>query len=267
MGVSMARFSYNPSNSTVSINDVAALTIGQTTLVTSNASTLHIRTTVSGLINGTLDVVYTGQFEVLGGVPIGGQFTGLRVDLDNQTLLEVTGFSLPLSATQEPDLNGVLYKILEGDDVVDGALLNDILEGFAGADTISGGGGNDFVQGNMGADTLDGGEGDDVVRGGRDDDVLFGGAGDDFISGDRGNDTVSGGAGADTFHVFEGAGLDRVTDFNRAEGDRVALLTGETYTVTQDGADVVIDLGSGDRMVLVGVQQSSLTGDWLVFFG
>jgi serralysin len=81
------------------------------------------------------------------------------------------------------------------------------------------------------------------------------------MSGDRGNDTVSGGAGADTFHIFSGAGIDRIIDFNRAEGDRVFVLG--AYTVSQVGSDVVIDLGSGTQMILVGVQQTSLTGDWI----
>ena len=73
--------------------------------------------------------------------------------------------------------------------------------------------------------------------------------------------TLTGGPGADIFHTFSGAGLDRVTDFSRAEGDRVFVLG--TYTVSQVGSDVVIDLTGGTQMVLVGVQQSSLTGDWI----
>ena len=54
----------------------------------------------------------------------------------------------------------------------------------------------------------------------------------------------------------------RVIDFNRADGDRVNLLPGTTYTVSQQGADVVIDTGGG-RMVLVGVQLSSLDAGWI----
>jgi len=93
--------------------------------------------------------------------------------------------------------------------------------------------------------------------------VVMGGTGNDFVAGDRGSDTISGGTGADIFHTFSGAGLDRVTDFNRAEGDRV-FVQGNSYTVSQVGADVVIDLGAGDQMVLVGVQQSSFTSGWIV---
>lgn len=101
----------------------------------------------------------------------------------------------------------------------------------------------------------------DVARGGRDNDSLSGGSGNELMSGDRGNDTVSGGAGTDTFHIFSGADIDRIIDFNRAEGGRVFVLG--SYTVSQVGSDVVIDLDSGTQMILVGVQQSSLTCDWI----
>ena len=37
------------------------------------------------------------------------------------------------------------------------------------------------------------------------------------------------------------------------------MLSGTTYTVSQSGAEGLIDLGGGNQMVLVGVQQSSLT--------
>jgi Ca2+-binding RTX toxin-like protein len=101
------------------------------------------------------------------------------------------------------------------------------------------------------------------VRGGQGDDSLSGGAGDDWMSGDRGSDTISGGAGADIFNVIADVGLDRVLDFNRAEGDRVKIEPGSTYTTAQVGADVVISVSGGGQMVLAGVQLSSLSGDWI----
>jgi Ca2+-binding RTX toxin-like protein len=259
----MARVTLNPSTSTISFGDVATLTIGSATIVTANATTLAVRVTVSGTINGTLDVVYGGAFQTLAGVPIGGEFTSLRVDFNQQTLLNITDFSLPFSATQAPDFSNLMAQILTGNDVLTGGALGEVINGFAGVDNIDGGDGIDIINGNQGNDSLIGGNGADVLRGGKDDDTIIAGAGNDFVSGDRGNDTVSGGAGADTFHTFSGAGVDRVTDFSRAEGDRVAVLTGSTYTVSQVGADVVIDLGGGTQMVLVNVQQSSLTGDWI----
>ena len=107
------------------------------------------------------------------------------------------------------------------------------------------------------------GEGNDVVRGGQDNDIVRGGAGNDYVSGDRGSDTVTGGTGADIFHSFGEAGIDRVTDFNLAEGDRVQLDPGTQYTVSQVGSDTVIDMTGGGQMILLGVQMSTLTTGWI----
>lgn len=257
----MAVISYNPGNSTVTFGDIASLTIGQTQILTSNATTLALRVTVSGIINGTLDVVYGGNFTLLAGFPVGGTFTSLRVDLNGQTLMSISDFSLPYGQGA-PDFSN-LSVFLGGNDVLNGSLVGELMEGFAGADTISGAGGIDIMNGNTGDDTLSGGDGADVVRGGRDNDVVMGGAGNDFVSGDRGSDTLTGGTGADIFHTFAGAGLDRVTDFSRAEGDRVFVI-GTSYTVSQVGADTVLDLGSGTTMVLVGITQTTLTDGWIV---
>jgi serralysin len=166
------------------------------------------------------------------------------------------------------------------DSIVGGAGFDDI-HGNAGNDTCVSGGGDDWVvggkdndslvgssgsnlvYGNLGNDTADGGDGNDVVRGGQGNDVLRGGSGNDFISGDRDSDTITGGLGADTFHSHGDAGIDRVTDFNRAEGDKVLLLAGTTYTVNQVGGDVVVNMNGGGQLILVGVSMSSLTGDWI----
>lgn len=100
--------------------------------------------------------------------------------------------------------------------------------------------------------------------GGQANDVLDGGAGDDFVTGDRGDDTVTGGLGADTFHTNNVAGIDRVTDFSVAEGDKVLVDVGSTYTLSQVGGDVVIDMGGGAQMILVGATLSSLPMGWIV---
>lgn len=152
----------------------------------------------------------------------------------------------------------------QGDDVVMGGLDNDWVVGGKGDDILYGEDGLDVVLGNIGNDTIDGGTGSDTVRGGQGHDIVRGGAGDDYVSGDRGDDTVTGGAGADAFHSFGEAGLDRVTDFNRAEGDYVRLDPGTQYSVSQQGADVVINMTGGGQMVLVGVSLSSLTPGWIV---
>jgi Ca2+-binding RTX toxin-like protein len=156
------------------------------------------------------------------------------------------------------DINGNM-----GNDTIDGGLGDDWVVGGKGDDSQSGGDGDDIVLGNLGNDTLDGGFGADQVRGGQGDDVLNGGPGKDFISGDRGNDTETGGSGADIFHSFSGAGIDKVMDFSYAQGDRVMLDPGTTFTASQVGADTVVDLGNGDQVVLVGVTLANLPSDWI----
>jgi Ca2+-binding RTX toxin-like protein len=149
-----------------------------------------------------------------------------------------------------------------GDDTASGGLGDDWVVGGRGNDSLSGGDGADIVYGNLGADTCVGGDGADVVRGGQDADVLQGGAGADFLSGDKGDDTMTGGAGADAFHSFADAGVDRITDFSVAEGDRVVLDAGTSYSVEQVGADTVVHMSAGD-VILVGVSMASLTGAWI----
>ena len=153
-----------------------------------------------------------------------------------------------------------------GEDTVTGGEGADWLYGGKGDDQLIGDGGDDVLLGNLDADTLSGGAGADTLRGGQDDDVITGGDGADWISGDRGADTVSGGAGADGFHFFSGAGDDLVLDFTPQEGDRVQLDQGSVYTLSQSGADTLIDLGHGDHMVLQNFQMSSFSGDWLLTF-
>lgn len=155
-----------------------------------------------------------------------------------------------------------------GDDTITGGAGADSATGGDGRDWFFGGAGGDWLQGNAGSDTVNGGAGadtliggkdDDVIRGGRDNDVLEGANGADWLSGDVGSDTISGGAGGDLFHASVGAGLDRVTDFNLADGDRVQLDAGDAYSIEHSGGDTLIHHGAGgeDVIVLVGVQLTS----------
>jgi serralysin len=157
------------------------------------------------------------------------------------------------------DINGNMGA----DTISGGSGGGDWLVGGKGDDRITGNGGDSILYGNIGNDTLIGGSGAELIRGGQDNDTLSGGAGNDWLSGDRGSDTISGGAGADIFHTFGDAGVDRVIDFNRAEGDRVQLDSGTTYTVAQVGADTVIDMTGGGQMILTNVQLASLDNGWI----
>ncbi|MDB5424035.1 MAG: alkaline metalloproteinase [Phenylobacterium sp.] len=176
----------------------------------------------------------------------------LRGEDGNDKLVGGAGFD---------DINGNM-----GDDTAAGGLGDDWVVGGKDNDQLYGEAGGDVVWGNLGNDSLDGGDGNDQVRGGQGNDLVMGGAGDDYVSGDRGNDTIHGGSGADLFHSFGDAGIDRVLDFNAAEGDRVMLDPGTVYTVAQMFQDTVITMDGGAQMTLVGVTLSALPAGW-IFLG
>lgn len=172
-----------------------------------------------------------------------------------------------------------------GNDMLDGGDASDELHGGAGSDTLAGGTGDDVMLGDDGTDLLSGGSGDDAMVGGAGSDTLSGGTGNDIIHGDfvpgisgdavaiahilatqsgndlieggAGADTLTGGAGADTFvygvDAF-GAGVDTVTDFGLAEGDRLdlsALLEG--FNPGQDAINlfVAVTTSGGETSVAV----------------
>ncbi len=173
----------------------------------------------------------------------------LRGDDGDDNILGGTGFD---------DINGN-----RGDDTAHGGEGHDWVVGGQGDDLLLGENGNDIVYGNLGADTLFGGAGDDWIRGGQGDDTLYGEAGADFLSGDRGNDIINGGAGADRFNLIVGAGIDRITDFSSAEGDRVTIEGGAVYTLSFVGGETIISTNNGDMMILNGVGSADALGNWL----
>jgi Ca2+-binding RTX toxin-like protein len=162
-----------------------------------------------------------------------------------------------------------------GDDDVNGNAGNDVVNGDAGADTVRGGQGNDtvyggagddpHVNGNRGDDLVYGGDGNDTVFGGQGNDTVYGDNGNDWVSGDLGNDVLYGGAGADRFLFRLGSGNDWAADFNFAQGDRIQLPTGTTYTLTSYQGQAMVTLSSGESLGLVGVAPSSFTSAWVVF--
>ena len=93
---------------------------------------------------------------------------------------------------------------------------------------VSAQGGDDVVTGGAGPDSLNGGAGDDI---------LIGGGGADRLTGGTGADILTGGTGADAFifndvSQFGPAGQeDVITDFNRAEGDRIRLTIVDANTL------------------------------------
>ncbi|PWG63409.1 calcium-binding protein [Spiribacter halobius] len=136
-----------------------------------------------------------------------------------------------------------------GDDVIRGSDIRDIMLGRGGDDRLygrkaddrlEGGPGADWLEGGSGADTLRGGAGDDWLRGGTGSDTLRGGGGDDILSGGGGDDTLAGGPGADV--LSGGAGDDRLV-------------------VDADDDAELVEGGSGtDTVILDGVWRGDVRG-------
>jgi Ca2+-binding RTX toxin-like protein len=161
-----------------------------------------------------------------------------------------------------------------GGDDVNGNLGADVVHGGDGADSVLGGQGEDkvfgdagddpMVNGNIGEDEVHGGIGADSVYGGQGNDLVLGEDGDDQLSGDLGSDTLTGGAGADRFLFRPGSSHDVISDFNAAEGDRIALPAGVGFTVANVNGEAVIDLGGGDQLTLSGVAFGSFNTAWVL---
>ncbi|MGO1077574.1 calcium-binding protein [Inquilinus sp. CA228] len=159
----------------------------------------------------------------------------------------------------------------EGDDDITGGSQRDFIVGSGGDDVLRGGAGADHLDGSVGIDTasyftstigvavnlatgtgsggeaqgdtlseieiLSGSQGNDSLVGDTNANTLQGWDGGDVLSGAGGQDTLTGGAGGDRFVYGSaaqspvGANADRITDFSRAEADRIDLSAIDANTV------------------------------------
>ena len=150
-----------------------------------------------------------------------------------------------------------------GSDTLRGEDGSDSLWGGLDGDLLFGGLANDGLHGESGNDTLDGGEGNDRLFGGFGQDVLRGGAGDDRLDGSQGHDTLMGNGGADLFVFKRAGGNDTVTDFSRAQGDRIALDAG----LFADGTTLDEVVASHAQVVEGGLLLTTDTGATLLLEG
>jgi Ca2+-binding RTX toxin-like protein len=103
--------------------------------------------------------------------------------------------------------------------------------------------------GNAGANKLVGNDAPNTLKGLAGDDVIIGGAGADSLYGGVGRDTLTGGIGQDSF-VFDtiGLGRDLITDFSKAEGDKIVfsktVYTALGYTGTLKSDDFYAAAGA-----------------------
>lgn len=116
------------------------------------------------------------------------------------------GFDFTLGANFEN------LQVRYGDWQGTGNDLNNIIRANGGNNTLRGLAGNDTIYGANGRDILDGGAGDDR---------LFGGVGRDMLTGGEGNDRFVFDSASELAATFGDS--DIITDFDRAEGDRIVL--------------------------------------------
>lgn len=133
------------------------------------------------------------------------------------------------------------------------------------------------LYGNADANKLTGAAGNDYLSGGAGNDTLSGGAGIDKLLGGTGDERMTGGLDADVFLIDTGGGHDVITDFSFLEGDKISLRSNLNNSGISDGVsalaqmhdvsgNAVLDMGSGDMMVLLGVQTAELSAADFLFY-
>ena len=193
-------------------------------------------------------------------------------------------------------LPALLLPGTEADDLIEGGLNPERLEGLGGDDTLLGNGGDDVLDGGPGTDVLDGGAGSDAAdysgsdaavtvslaagtgAGGEAEgdtltavESLIGSAFDDTLTGDDAANTLTGGAGADS--LDGGGGSDTAAYDESGAAVSVSLVDGsgtggdaegDTLTAVENlvGSDFDDTLlgGAGDNSLTGGLGADSLDG-------
>ena len=193
-------------------------------------------------------------------VPSGVGYT--QVDADGEVSVFFTGGAVMELVGQSTATLGDWLSVTDqgGAETVFGPPLTDLDR--TSPDAEIGGSGNDLLIGQQTVNTERGAGGADTLWGNSQTDFLFGGPGDDVLIGAGGADLLSGGPGADRFIINAGDGGDWITDFNSAEGDRVVLPAGTTYTLQQYDWGTAVTLSTGQVIGLQGVNAATI-GDWV----
>ena len=234
--------------------------------------------------------VHLGAGTASGGDAAGDMFSGFE---------GVEGSAFADTLTGDDDANRLSGG--PGDDTLNGGAGNDTIVGGLGADTMSGGAGIDTLSyasatsfltivlwsgsaHGLGAtgdsfssfENLTGGKVRDSLYGDAQANVIRGGGGDDFIDGGGGNDKLYGEEGDDGFYFNGSSGRDIVYGFTAGSAvaeDRLVLDLGPGYqdfasvmaTATMVNGNTVFHFGAGRAITLVGVDQSALAVDDIVF--
>ncbi|WP_125933334.1 type I secretion C-terminal target domain-containing protein, partial [Kiloniella majae] len=205
--------------------------------------------------------------------------SGAASAADYEAVLENITYS---STSDNPDLNGanttrtIELSVSDGSDdsnvitqTIDIKAVNEVIIGDDNANTLS--------ATSDGGASLSGLLGDDVLYGAAGDDILLGGGDDDLLTGYAGADVLTGGSGSDSFIFTDANSVDRITDFNLAEGDVLNIsdlidysdgtgdLISDYLSVESDadGATISISSDGGNTYTNVAVLDNVSSGDTL----
>lgn len=153
---------------------------------------------------------------------------------DGDPVYKISGISVNVDVVPAANMYefmiGVVQRVVAGDNKLVGTAEADVLTAIASM-------GNDIVLGKGGDDRLDGGVGKDVLIGG---------------------------SGEDEFVFGAGMSTDKIRDFDADNGDGAqdlidAAFASATISASANGKDTIVDFGSGDRFILLGVTSDQIT--------
>ncbi len=167
-------------------------------------------------------------------------------------------------------LDGMLVAALKGFEGLNfyGGSGNDIAEGAKMDDTLSGGSGNDLLRGMGGNDQIDASYGSDRAYGGAGDDQISGGYGSDLLDGGEGNDELRISVDDEADQIDGGGGQDLLSFYSSFYGNvEMSGNLATSATISEDGALIAtiqgierlsIYTGAGDDILLGGTGDDNI---------
>jgi Ca2+-binding RTX toxin-like protein len=252
---------------------------------TNKTSTSFKSTLVDGALEGLSFSVKGSGFKYDGDSLVDGVITSISALDGKEAVFTFTGkldmdVYRPLIAKEinGSDTKALENKLFSQDWQYTGTADNDVAtrNGLLGVDGYRfNPKGDDIINLMGGNDNFYSGDGNDKLYGGSGNDRLDGGAGRDRIHGGTGKDILIGGTGVDTFLYKTGDGKDTITDFDAKGSDHDKIDLSDLASIkdwadlkahhlAKDGADVIINAGSGDTLRLDDVKLADLDkGDFL----
>ena len=229
-----------------SSNSTVKLTVGNELFVGNGNSSVNLSDPALYALNGQSDTQGTVNYNI---------YAAFNRVIDTNSRIGSGAKSVTITLCDTNADNDYLFGN-GGNDLLTGGRGEDTLNGGAGADTLVGGAGADILDGGIGFDTLSyfnsdaavninlatgtvsgghatgdtiigfedaiGSRFNDTLIGDSLDNYFYGGAGNDYLDGGTGYNYFYGEGGADTF-VLNNNSSSWISDFNRFEGDRIAV--------------------------------------------